>query len=69
MIVATTITALGATRQTKSHIKATIGTGNSVKTVKAMTSMVMKLAAWADKPITEPNVDELAEQIQEALQK
>jgi hypothetical protein len=69
LIVASTIAALGATRQTRSHIKATIGVGNSVKMVKATVDMVLLLALWADKPITEPNVEELAQQIHEALRK
>ena len=67
LIVAATITALGATRQTRSHIKATIGIGNSVETVKAMVHVASKLAAWAGNPIAEPDVDELARQIQATL--
>ena len=67
LVVATAITALGATRQTRSHIKASIGIGNSIDTVKAMVSAVSKLAAWAGRPIVMPDIDELGQQIRKAL--
>lgn len=68
IIVASAIAALGATRQTRSHIKATIGLGNSVASVKTVMGVVVKIAEWADRAITAPDVDALAAQIQAALQ-
>jgi hypothetical protein len=67
LVIATAIMALGATRQTKSHIKATIGIGNGVDSVKAVVAMVNKIASWADRPIGEFDVDNLARQIRAAL--
>ena len=59
--------ALGATRQTKSHIKATLGIGNSVGCVKAVVVAVTKIADWANRPLAIIDVDNLAREIQEAL--
>lgn len=59
--------ALGATRQTKSHIKATLGIGNSVDAVKFVVDVVGKIAAWADRPIASFDVDDLAKQIQASI--
>ena len=68
LIVATAIMALGATRQTKSHIKATLGIGNSVACVKVVTDVVTRIAAWADRPPIGPfDIDQLANEIQQAL--
>lgn len=67
LIVATAIMALGATRQTKSHIKATLGIGNSVNCVKTVLGAVARIASWADCPIGEFDVDDLSKQIQAAL--
>ena len=67
LIIAATIMALGATRQTKSHIKATLGIGNSVGCVKAVVEVVTKIAEWADRPIAAFDVDDLSQQIQAAL--
>lgn len=68
LIVATAILALGATRQTKSHLKATIGIGNSVACVKAVVGMATKIAEWADRPPLGPfDVDQLADEIQKSL--
>ncbi|OQV07295.1 hypothetical protein CLAIMM_11750 [Cladophialophora immunda] len=68
LIVATAITALGATRQTKSHLKATLGIGNSIAGIKAMTSVVTQIAQWADRPRIGPfDIDELASEIQSGL--
>ncbi|KEF54720.1 uncharacterized protein A1O9_09162 [Exophiala aquamarina CBS 119918] len=68
LIVATAIMALGASRQTKSHIKATLGIGNSVNGVKAVIDMVTQLAEWADRPrIGSFDVDQLGEEIKAAL--
>ncbi|KAI1610130.1 hypothetical protein EDD36DRAFT_64943 [Exophiala viscosa] len=68
LIVATAIMALGATRQTKSHIKATLGIGNSVQCVKTVVGVVTRIAEWADRPRLGPfDVDQLAVEIREAL--
>ena len=69
LVVAAAITAYGATRQTRSHILASIGIGNSVDTVKAMVSTVSKIATWGGKPVATPDIDALAEQIRQALTK
>ncbi|KAL6918563.1 hypothetical protein FSST1_010058 [Fusarium sambucinum] len=69
LIIAATIAALGATRQTKSHIKATLGIGNSVSCVKTVLDVVKKIAEWADRPIGNFDVDALSEEIQNALKK
>lgn len=60
--------ALGANRQTKSHIKATLGIGNSVACVKAVTRAIAQIAAWAGRPLIGPfNIDQLSTDIQQAL--
>ncbi len=62
--------ALGATRQTKSHIKATLGIGNSIDCAKAVVDLVTKIADWADRPRIGPfDVDELAGEIRAALKR
>lgn len=67
LIIAATIMASGATRQTKSHLKATIGIGNCVDCVKAVVEVVTKIAEWADRPIATFDVDDLSRQIQAAI--
>lgn len=60
--------ALGATRQTKSHIKATLGIGNSIQSVKMVVQVVSRIAEWARRPPVGPfDVDQLANEIQQAL--
>lgn len=59
--------ALGATRQTKSHVKATMGIGNSVECVQAVLDAVIKIAEWADRPIIPVNINALSLEIQTAL--
>ncbi|KAL3476547.1 hypothetical protein BJX99DRAFT_258292 [Aspergillus californicus] len=61
LIVASAIMALGATRQSKSHIKATLGMGNSVDCVKAVVAVLSRIAEWAGRPIAALDVDELAQ--------
>jgi hypothetical protein len=67
LIIATAIIALGATRQSKSHVKATLGIGNSVEAVQVVVGAISEIARWASRPIVTPNVDELAADIQKAL--
>ena len=69
LILASAIIALGAARQARSHVKATIGIGNDVKTVKAVVEVVLKIAEWAGKPIQIPDVDNSAKQVYENLSK
>lgn len=61
LVVASAIIALGATRQSRSHIKATLGMGNSVDCVKAVVSVLTRIAEWAGRPIASLDVDELAQ--------
>ncbi|KAL2844355.1 hypothetical protein BJY01DRAFT_248181 [Aspergillus pseudoustus] len=68
LIIASAIMALGATRQTKSHIKATLGIGNSVACVKAVVEAVSTIAEWESRPRIGPfDIDQLASEIQQAL--
>ncbi|KEF51224.1 uncharacterized protein A1O9_12727 [Exophiala aquamarina CBS 119918] len=67
LVVAATIMALGATRQTKSHIKATLGLGSSVQSVKAVMNVVGQISDWADRPLVDFDVDELAGQVQQGV--
>lgn len=69
LLVTTAICGLGAKRQMGSHIKATIGIGNDVSNVKKLLGVVEKLATWAGRPVTMPNVDALAKQVEEAAKK
>jgi hypothetical protein len=69
LLVASAIIALGAARQARSHIKATIGLGNDVQVVKSVVNIVGKLAQWADSSIDLPNVDACAEELHENLRK
>ena len=66
-LVATAITALGATRQTRSHLKATLGAGNNTSAIKAMVDVVSQIANWAGRPIVRPDVDALAEEVSSSL--
>jgi len=66
LLVLTAICALGATRQMGSHVKATIGIGNPVASVKLLVSVVSELAIWAERPIQTPDLDALADQVKEA---
>ncbi|KAH7341222.1 hypothetical protein BKA66DRAFT_434598 [Pyrenochaeta sp. MPI-SDFR-AT-0127] len=67
LIIATAIMALGATRQTKSHVKATLGIGNSISCIKAVIDAVSKICEWADRPIASFDVDELSRELLASL--
>ncbi|KAI8712944.1 hypothetical protein NCS52_01394100 [Fusarium sp. LHS14.1] len=67
LIIAASIAALGATRQTKSHIKATLGIGNSVACVKSVLEVITTITEWAGRSIGTFDVDALSEEIQKAL--
>ncbi|KAH8698728.1 hypothetical protein BGW36DRAFT_426420 [Talaromyces proteolyticus] len=64
LIVASAIIALGAARQSKSHVKATLGIGNSVNDVKRVVAVVNKIGQWAGKDLILPDVDNCAQQFQ-----
>ena len=68
MIVTSAITALGATRQTRSHIMATIGIGNNVDVLKKLVEVIARLAAWAGRPFHPPDVDACALQLRKNLE-
>ncbi|KAF5002932.1 hypothetical protein FDECE_10487 [Fusarium decemcellulare] len=67
LIAASAIMALGAARQTRSHLKATIGIGNSPYLVKVVVGVVGRLAEWADRPVPSFDIDALANEMQAAL--
>jgi hypothetical protein len=68
ILVAGAITALGATRQAKSHVKCCISVGNNIETVSAMIEAARKIAVWNRKPISdEIDVKQLAEERKQNL--
>lgn len=68
LLILTGICGLGAKRQIGSHIKATIGIGNNVESVKKLLSVVQKFADWAERPVSLPDVDALAKQVEASAQ-
>lgn len=70
IILASAITAMGATRQARSHCKAAIGVGNSIEAVQTVVNIAVKVAEWNN--VTLPgaiNVPILAQEIKENLEK
>lgn len=68
LIVAASIAAIGATRQTRSHIKCAISIGNSVPAVVALMDTVREIGAWNGKPISDDlNIPQLAEELRQNL--
>ncbi|KAB8268134.1 hypothetical protein BDV30DRAFT_230947 [Aspergillus minisclerotigenes] len=68
LIVAASIAAIGATRQTRSHIKCAISIGNGVASVVALIDTVRKIGVWNRKPISDDlNILQLAEELQQNL--
>ena len=68
IIVAAAITALGATRQARSHVKCLIQLGNSVEVATAMVDTAQKIATWNKKPLPgQIDVRQLAEELQRNL--
>lgn len=59
LIVASAIIALGATRQARSHIKATLSIGNSVECVKLVQAVIVEIASWAGQEIEALDIDAL----------
>lgn len=68
MVVAASIAATGATRQTRSHIKCAIQIGNDVHSVTSMIDTVREIADWNKKPISgELDILQLAEELKQNL--
>lgn len=68
LTVAAAITAMGATRQARSHIKASLGVGNSIAAVQSMLDVANELVAWnGDRPLVSFNVEELARDVETEL--
>ncbi|PVH79623.1 hypothetical protein DL98DRAFT_631100 [Cadophora sp. DSE1049] len=70
LIVAGAITAMGATRQARSHCKASIGVGNPVALVSKVVEVASEIAAWNRSPLPGAIVvSELAEELKANLAK
>jgi alkylhydroperoxidase/carboxymuconolactone decarboxylase family protein YurZ len=54
LIITAAITAMGATRQSQSHIKASMQLGNSTKTMSAVVSVASKMARWSGHALSGP---------------
>ena len=68
ILVAAAITALGATRQARSHVKCSIQVGNSVESVAGMVETAREIAAWNKKPLPgQIDVGQLAEELERNL--
>ncbi|KAL5041107.1 hypothetical protein BDW71DRAFT_201640 [Aspergillus fruticulosus] len=68
MIVLASIAAIGATRQTRSHIKCAISIGNSVPAVVALVDTVRAIGMWNGRPISNDlDVPQLAEELRQNL--
>ena len=67
LTVASAIVAMGATRQARSHCKASIGVGNSVKNVKDVVNVANQVAAWNKSTLPGSiNVEELAKEMEQS---
>lgn len=51
LVVAAAIHSEGASRQARSHVKASIAMGNSVHAVKEMVNIGSEFATWAGNPL------------------
>lgn len=69
LLVAAAIASQGATRQARSHAKASITMGNRVDAVKALFRAVEKFNAWNKTPVVATDVDSLASELEETLAK
>jgi hypothetical protein len=68
LTVAASIVGIGATRQARSHIKASIGVGNTPTVVADVVKIAEEVALWNKTPLpTTINVAELAEEISNNL--
>lgn len=68
ILVAGSITALGAIRQARSHVKCSLQVGNSVECVSAMVETVNEVADWNRRPLSaQIDVSQLAEELERNL--
>lgn len=62
--MATAITAQGATRQSNSHVKASLAMGCSFALVKKVVDIIDNFSRWNGAPLPNPiDVNELAKQV------
>ncbi|RSL39570.1 hypothetical protein CEP53_013962 [Fusarium sp. AF-6] len=70
VIVASAIAGIGATRQAKSHIKASMGLGASLSAMESVAAVVDEISAWnGDERPGNINVADLAEEAKANLEK
>lgn len=67
LFVMAAITSSGATRQATSHVKASLGMGNSLAVVQAVFRAIEQFNSWNGTPIASVNVPALETQMREAL--
>lgn len=68
LFIAAAVTSIGATRQTKSHLKASLGVGNSIKAVETMIAVAGQVADWNHSARPETfDVQKLAKEVEENL--
>ncbi|KAL2826238.1 hypothetical protein BDW59DRAFT_161075 [Aspergillus cavernicola] len=70
ILVAASITALGATRQARSHVKCAISVGNTMEVVTAVIETAREVGAWNRRSLSgEIDVRQLAEELERNLAK
>jgi hypothetical protein len=63
-MIASAIIAGGASRQSRSHVKASIGLGNRLEVVKRVVELISALVTWNQTPLPRAiDVDELAKEM------
>lgn len=67
LILAASITSSGATRQARSHLKASLGLGHSMATVRNVHQVASTLADWNGTAIAPLDVAQIAAEVKEAL--
>jgi hypothetical protein len=68
--LAAAITAMGATRQARSHCKAALGVGNSFESVEKMITVAYEVANWNGTPLQgEVDLSSLAKEVEINRQK
>jgi hypothetical protein len=68
LIIAASITAMGATRQSRSHCKASLQLGNSEEVVSALVDTARQIADWNGQPLSDDIiVASLAEELKTNL--
>ncbi|KAH6698475.1 hypothetical protein BKA61DRAFT_682505 [Leptodontidium sp. MPI-SDFR-AT-0119] len=66
LLVATAIIGGGATRQSKSHIKASLGMGNRLDVVNKIIEIAMRFTSWNQTPVNPIDFDQLVEEMDSA---